>query len=310
MAGRNYDRLEIKPFGEQLLRSGDLDPIYIALTQLGLETYQTYRWLLAYWAFYSAGTACHLSEKRGDDFWAGMLTAAENKEPLPWVTPRPWSDPKVTPYAASERWPRGHERRHFRGPRCVDAVNKWRSTWETPENLVRMIAFGTGALRSDTAHFVDLKRRAKLVPMFGDWIAFKIGDMLDRCGVVHVEFAFDEAFYDSPRDAALLHHAREKERGDTEAFLCKDDKERIKWAVSDLSNHYARLGLKAPPFQDRDVDLQELETIFCKWKSHLNGHYPLWNDVREIREGVAPWVAHNATARDFLRCMPDEKVGF
>jgi hypothetical protein len=67
----------------------------------------------------------------------------------------------------------------------------------------------------------------------------------------------------------------------------------------------ARLGhMGAPPTMDRNIGLQELETILCKWKSHQNGHYPLDNDLVEIRHGAEPWLEHSELAREFLHWMP------
>ena len=48
---------------------------------------------------------------------------------------------------------------------------------------------------------------------------------------------------------------------------------------------------KAPPFHDRPVGVQEVETIFCKWKSHVKGHYPLGKDTRELHHGLQGWGA-------------------
>ena len=72
--------------------------------------------------------------------------------------------------------------------------------------------------------------------------------------------------------------------------------------VAELTEHYQ--GCLAPPQEDRPVGLQEVETILCKWKSHMNGHYPVGLDNEEIREGVLPWVAHSNAARQFLECLP------
>jgi hypothetical protein len=46
---------------------------------------------------------------------------------------------------------------------------------------------------------------------------------------------------------------------------------------------------KAPPTYDRPVGVQECETILCKWKSHLNGYYPMGKDSREILEDLHGW---------------------
>ena len=56
---------------------------------------------------------------------------------------------------------------------------------------------------------------------------------------------------------------------------------------------------------ERPVGLQEVETILCKWKSHMNGHYPLNNDIMEIRHGLKDWLPVSALARAFYDAMPE-----
>src|SRR5690606_2202452 len=48
MPTRNYPRLGIVPFAQHLLRTGDLDPIYLALNKVQWPEAQKYRWLVAY----------------------------------------------------------------------------------------------------------------------------------------------------------------------------------------------------------------------------------------------------------------------
>lgn len=55
------------------------------------------------------------------------------------------------------------------------------------------------------------------------------------------------------------------------------------------------------------MNIQEVETVLCKWKSHMNGHYPLWNDIREINGGLEPWAGRCSAARAFLNHMPKEQ---
>ena len=74
-------------------------------------------------------------------------------------------------------------------------------------------------------------------------------------------------------------------------------------AVRDVVLYLAKVfkWAKAPPSEDRGIELQEIETILCKWKSHMNGHYPLWNDIDEINEGLHGW---GETADKFWLAMP------
>lgn len=60
--------------------------------------------------------------------------------------------------------------------------------------------------------------------------------------------------------------------------------------------------LLAPPLFDRPIGLQEVETVLCCWKSHMNGHYPLNNDIDEIQEGLRGW---GTAASAFSKMMPE-----
>jgi hypothetical protein len=55
-----------------------------------------------------------------------MLTAAQNDEPSP----------------LGGRWPRASERRHFRGAKCVKAVEWLRNKYPEPEAPVRSLLVG------------------------------------------------------------------------------------------------------------------------------------------------------------------------
>jgi hypothetical protein len=58
----------------------------------------------------------------------------------------------------------------------------------------------------------------------------------------------------------------------------------LPWAVGRLRK---KLGhIPAPPRYERGLDVQEYETILCKWSSHMKGHYPLGNDIHEIKKGL------------------------
>jgi hypothetical protein len=46
---------------------------------------------------------------------------------------------------------------------------------------------------------------------------------------------------------------------------------------------------KAPPDFTRPVNVQEIETVFCKYKSPLKGHYPLGKDTLELHHSLAGW---------------------
>lgn len=277
--GRNYERLDITTFGRHLLETGDLDPVYIALPRALEDADQLARWLVAYWCFYSGGLASWASEHEGQDFWRALLVAARNEEPTPF----------------GGRWPRGHERRHARGKQGITMVTGLRDRYgDRPQDMVSYIAEAAPSYEA-------VARRAQEHPLFGPWISFKICDMIDRVLGTHVDFTEAAVFmFTDPVKAALMlwrqHH------GLPESARPKDQTAVIHQVVEHLKGVFR--DFTAPPLHDRAVDLQEIETILCKWKSHMNGHYPLFNDIDEIRDGCEPWLPHSQTARAFLGMMP------
>jgi hypothetical protein len=42
----------------------------------------------------------------------------------------------------------------------------------------------------------------------------------------------------------------------------------------------------APPRRERLIGPQEAETILCKWKSYLNGHYQIGEDTESCEKGL------------------------
>ena len=292
-----YRRLGIREFGEHLLTTNDLDPVYVALVE-NKERWATEkldRWLIAYWCFYDCGVASWLSEKEGRNFWTHMMTAAINEDPAP----------------ACGRWPRGRERRHFRGKlainACVDLEHRYGAV---PESMVREIV--QGAPSYEAVSTIVQRHRG-----FGPWIGFKVADMIDRILGVHVDFTEASVFmFKDPVRAAemffmdqMMTHTPTDDGASELAVHFKIKKEHHADVIGGVVDHLTGVfapRFKAPPLYDRPVGLQEVETILCKWKSHMNGHYPLGNDITEIRAGVQPWAENCQTACEFLEKMPNE----
>ncbi len=278
--GRKYERIGIVEFGRQLFESRDLDPVYIAAVggvDLGV---QRSRWLVAYWLFYDCGFASWASEQI--DFWGALLMAAENEEP--------------TPYGG--RWPRGSERRHFRGSKSVDAVMSLSQRYgNRPENMIDYLLDGSMDVRS-------VMKRAKHHFMFGDWIAFKIADMIDAVMGIRVDQSELSVFlYDTPRKSILEHYHTGL------LGLARDFSDKV---VLELAMSWLWMELKdlrVPHKPESAPDWFSLETVWCKHLSHLHGHYPLWNDIDEINRGVALWGPYAKTAQDFGKAMPKRPQG-
>ena len=279
MPGRDYKRLPIEEFGRHLIESGDLDPVYIALPKAMDNTAQMYRWLIAYWCFYHCGVASHMSEHEGNAFWTEMLRAAHNSLEAP----------------VGGRWPRGHERRHARGDQGVKMVTHLRQLYgRLPEKMVEdMVDLCQGGVE-----FSVISRHVRQHTLFGPWIAFKVGDMLERVLECPVSFVNADVFMFKDPVKATLMMWRDK-YGLPETARPKDELHVIREAVDYLKHEFRELS--APPNRDRPVDLQEVETVLCKWKSSMNGHYGPYNDINEITAGLEGW---GETAMAFRAAMP------
>lgn len=248
------DTLDIWEFGRQLILSQDLDPVYCAIWRAKLPRPQLYRLLFAYWCFYHLGVSAWLSEWEGRDFWSYMYMAANNQI-------RPCDCLQTT----FERWPRGTERRHFRGDRCTAAIDWFREQYNDPEAPAKQLG------HCQFANTVMIVVRGW--PMFGSWVAFKVADMLERCADVRLAFPSDIGLmYREPREGLLMVPGAASD---------------ILKAWNQVQDHFRVY--TAPPARDRPCGVQEVETILCKWKSHIKGHYLLGKDTHEVRHALVGW---------------------
>jgi hypothetical protein len=274
------NKMKIEEFGAMLLSTKDLDPVYVALVNSGWDSEKIKRWMVAYWCLYHCGVSCHISEFEGKEFWDKLMEAAKNETASP----------------IGERWSRGAERRHWRGQQAVSSAQELMDKYERPEQMVDYIA-GEGGT------FAEISKRAQTHRGFGDWIGFKIADMCER--VLGKPVAFDNAavfmFKDPEKAAWMLWAERNPEIANNPHATPK--REVVLNGVADyLMNHFA--GYTAPPLHDRPVNIQEVETILCKWKSHMNGHYPAVKDIREIRHGLEDWFSASVSAQQLYAAMP------
>lgn len=270
--------MHIEDFGAVLIETRDLDPVYVAIVGAGLDRDQLCRLLLAYWCFYHLGVAANLSEYQEGCYWDMMLEAAQNVRSPREHTRAP---------EGCARWPRGAERRHFRGQKCVDAVREL--SVGRPEDWVGQFF--------NKLVWVDRKVMAEVEswPQFGPWIAFKVADMLERVAGIDVRFDPDIGLmYDEP--AKGLELLRWRLYGDAHN---NDARRRIMY--HQLVRHFSPA--PAPPGGDRGCGPQEVETILCKWKAHMGGHYEVGKDIRELRHGLVGW---GETAERLLVACPEE----
>ena len=234
-------------FGRDLIKTQDLDPVYTAIYAAQLPYKLRARVLVAYTCIYHLGAAVKLAQAK--DFWVGLQTAATNEGLV---------------------WPRGSERRHWRGANAQATVDYLRARYATPESLVAYWAAG------DT-RFPAVAARVEEIPSYGPWISFKTCDMLERVMGHRVDFTDGcLGIYEEPRKGAALLLT-----GDAETKISSDDVEGVVKAL------LKALGkLKAPPSLDRVINVQCAETILCKYKSGVFGHYPRGKDTREVLHGL------------------------
>lgn len=234
-------------FGEKLLSTNDIDPVYVLLWEAEFSNKKMKRWLLAYWCFYHVGTASWIA----DDpkfYWSRFRKAAESKE-----------------------YPRCPERRHFRAKNATNSVAYLKSVGV--QRLFEPLLSG----KFTTA--ISLMKEVKKWVGFGPWIAFKVVDMLERLKLAPVSFDTETLYlFDSPKEGAqrLAQSLTESEN--------VPETGREAWAVKrileELGDHLA------PPRYERKINGQEVETILCKWKSSLNGHYKIGEDIESCRKSL------------------------
>ncbi len=257
-------------WGRRLIETEDHDPLYSGLVRWDVDRNRKRRFLIAYWSCYSVGASWHLSRHSGVEFWVKMETAAANV---------------VSPAAAGacelDRWPRAHERRHWRGQKCVDSVRWLREAYPNPEDAVREVEELPSPL---TLRGVELA--VTRWPQFGPWIAFKAADMMERVMGLPVEFPTAiTSLYKDPREGGeMMAPVLGLPNGQvvTEVLLEAYD------------------GMTAPGLHPRTVNVQEVETVLCKWKSARKGKYWIGLDTRDHRDELERWGA-----RDLLAAYPN-----
>lgn len=162
--------------------------------------------------------------------------------------------------------PRASERRHFRGRACIKCVEWFAVNYESPEQVVNHLIDSASSV-SEVSEFL------KGWPLFGPWASFKVADMLERVVGVKINFQVNDLkLFDSPTQGAKLY---------CESRGLSWEKLGVYGVVDRLEKKFSEF--KAPPRYDRPVGVQEIETILCKWKSHLGGHYEIGKDTKEIK---------------------------
>lgn len=243
--------LDIYSFGQLMISTKDLDPLYVGLKGAKLPEKQLYRWLSAYMMFYHVGLSSWLSEHEGKDFGKVCLEAAKN----------------ITTSPTGGRWPRASERRHFRGGKCVTSTDKMFGDNGHPEVWVESL--------SNCKTEKEVIKEVSKWPMHGAWAGFKMADLLET--VLDLPIKFDEdlgIMYEEPRAALDILHKEDPSKTVLEHY-----QELGLWIRQ----------FETPHPSNRRCGPQELETVCCKWKSYLGNHYFIGKDIKEHRHSLIGW---------------------
>lgn len=239
-------------FGDRLITTGDLDPVYIAVAEARLTKAERARWLVAYSCLYHLASSVFIAQFQGKAFWDKMYEAAVNRDLY---------------------WPRGSERRHWRGKTSIVCTEGLRTHWPNPETIAEYWCSGVTAY--------GVMKRVQEFAFFGPWISFKVADLAERVMNYPVDFSnFELGIYSEPRKGAALLLT-----GDQEEIITDGDLNLVVQELRKKLGHY-----NAPPVlstgKTRKVNIQEIETVLCKYKSHVNGHYPPGKDTKEVHHGL------------------------
>ncbi len=248
------EALDIIPFGHNLLVTRDLDPEYILLWEAKFPKELLKKWLLAYWCFSHAGTASWIASAEDDErderyYWDRMMQAAN----LP------------------KQWKRGVARRYFVGEDAAKAVNYLSS------------AGLKGTVNKLCNHYFwylpDFMAEVCGWYKFGPWAAFKAADMLERLDLIGLNSnKCEDCMLEAPK------------KGARDLWECRGSPSLVgwsveRWAVKEILT--SKLGgYKAPPRYERLINLQEAETILCKWRGHIRKErtYNVGDDIRALRK--------------------------
>jgi len=258
--------MSYQDFGNDLLDTGDLDPVYVMLVDAEmagvLHGKMFERFLLAYWCYYSCGVAARIAES--SHFYKSMRLGL------------------------AEKWPRGMERRYFYGKSALDLVNGLEDAGE-PERIVDDMC----------AHyrFKEVFDNVVKYKGFGPWMGWKIADMAERVLSYPVDFTDSEIgiYKDPVQGAAWIDY------GDKHYPITMDQLHvTCDRMVGEFDNKLA------PPWNDRPVNIQEVETILCKYKAHCYGFYPMGNDTIHVTKGLSGWGDLAEELIKFMPVYPDE----
>ena len=160
---------------------------------------------------------------------------------------------------------RASERRHFRGDAGRNALKSWQAMFPKPESMVIYMQGKT---------YLDVRERAKNVALIGDYFVWKFADVQERVFRVPCEFG-EKAAELSPKvpqqGAKLI-----------------NPKSTVRYTYGQIAYYLNHLGMRAPPWNDRPMNMQEAETVCCVYKQYRNGKWaPFTRTAKATRSLLA-----------------------
>ena len=166
------------------------------------------------------------------------------------------------------RVPRGMERRYFWGKQANNAIQFLEQSG-TPEHIVDDMCNHTD--------FWDVYNAVCAYTGFGPWMGWKIADMAETVLRYDVDFSTATlGIYKDPVAGAAVIRFKDRYHPITDNELGE--------VVDDIITTFK--DVLAPPNLNRPVNIQEAETILCKYKAHVYGSYPLNNDTIHLHKAM------------------------
>jgi len=185
-----------------------------------------------------------------------------------------------------KEYPRGSQRVHHRGPPAIASTEFLQENFKSAEELL------SWCISDGLAAKVVFNKVCELVG-FGPCFAWRIPDIQEAIGLEPVQFVDRDVdlFYGNPKRGAEI--------------CCEEHglgkKDVVMKAHLYVMNHLGHM--KAPPMYRRPINVQETETIFCKWKSHIVGRYEVGRDTARARSQFSFYKL--GMCQRVLDCMPE-----
>lgn len=246
----DHQRLGLHDFAKQLARSNDLDPVCTLVKGADLDYTHLSDWLVCYWFFFHAGTACWVLEE--PDYWDAMFKIA-----------------------STHNHPRGPERNDFHGTEPIKSVKEMRDgRFNKRRNLLFWLSFrGRPRLAFEVAGRVGGFRAFQK-----EQVARRVVGMVNHLGLCPVTFDVSDVLTPQVRSAVRTAWHRDnpglvvEDEGfpvEVDQVFCK-----ILRAMNDT------LTVSQASYQSYTP--YDASLVLDKWGRHVNGTYNVGDDATRL----------------------------